>query len=468
MAQKQTTVGTKSNTAPNNFIYASELNDINDTVNDNAVDAEARLTTLDSRTTAVESTSASIQEYTSADLPETAETGTLAYDLTEETLVYFKNSAWHKVSDNSEIIVLEGFTFRVQTDNTGLSADDQFTLPLVSGNTYNFTVTWGDGNEETITTDTPVTHTFAGGAGTYTVSITGVIQGLKFDNTGDPLKIIEILDFGTLSFDADATDVFYGCSNLVISAADGPDTSLSTDFLWFYYLCSSLTSVPLMDLSSGNRYFAMFRGCSSIVTLPNFDFSVGSNSSKYREMFRSMTLLTTLDNCTFGDTSSDVRVMFRDCAALQSIPPTLDFTNATNLNSLCFGCTSLATFPAISSSNVSDVGGAWRSCSSLTSFPLIDLSGVGNFGNAWDGCLSLADFPAIDMSSGTSFTAAWKNCALNSASVDNVMAALVANGASNLATDLSGGTTIPFASWSAQAQADHATLISRGWTITTN
>jgi hypothetical protein len=48
------------------------------------------------------------------------------------------------------------------------------------------------------------------------------------------------------------------------------------------------------------------------------------------------------------------------------------------------------------------------------------------------------------------------------------MQALVNGNQNNLSTDISGGTNLGFASWSAGAVANYNTLISRGWTITTN
>ncbi len=447
MAQDNTTVPSKNQ---GDQLTASEFNNVNTVVNANATDAETRLssiaatnTNIDGRLTTVEARPITILSYTTETLPTVAENGDIAFDTTEDTLVYHRNGAWYKISDNSEVIYVEGLQLVVKTNNTGTSSDTSFTLPLTSGNTFNFTVDWGDGNEDTITTDTPVTHDY-GTIGEYSITITGVIQGFKFDNGGDKLKLLSIQDFGDLSFDSDATDAFYGCSNLEIDATTGPDTSNSSDFLWFYYKCSSLTQVPLMDLSSADRYFSMWRDCSSLTSLPNFDFSNGTNDSKYREMFRNCSSITTLDNCTFGDTRSDVRLMFRDCHALTSIPTSLDFTNATTLSTTFYKCESITSFPTISSSNVT------------------------NFSNAWVHCSSLTTFPALDMNSGHDFSNAWANCALNITSIENILTALLANNKQNLSTSFSGGTTIGESSWSAQAQADVATLRSRGWTVTTN
>ena len=460
MPQQQTGVTTKTSVAPNNILDHVEFNQLNNTVNLNASNAEARLASI-------EGTSIPIQSYTSEDLPTSPANGTIALDLTEQTLVYAKNNSWYKLSDNSEILILEGFTFQIKTDLGGTSNSDQFTLPLIAGNVYSFTVNWGDGNEETITSDSPFTHTYAS-AGTYVISITGVIQGFKFDNSGDQLKLLAITDWGTLSYNGDASDAFYGCNNLVNSASNAPDTSTSNDFIWFFFQCSSLTSVPLLDLSSGDRYFAMFRGCSNVGTLPTLDFTSGTNSTKFRETFREMALLTTLDNCTFGDSRGDIRLMFRDCTSLLNIPPSLVTTNCSNMQQTFYGCSSFTSIPLLDTPNVANFERAFQGCSGITSFPQLDFSSGHNIGNAFNGCTSLVDFPLLDFSSATNFSSTWQNCALNSASVDNIMAALVAAGKSNLLTSLAGGTTIPYSSWSTQAQADYATLISRGWTILTN
>jgi len=124
---------------------------------------------------------------------------------------------------------MANFIFSVKTDNTGTSNDDQFTLPLISGGSYDFEVDWGDGTaNDTITAydDAAVTHTFGGGADTYTVTIyesgvgngNGTIQGWKFDNGGDKLKILDISSWGPLDISTD--DAFYGCANLTVSATD--------------------------------------------------------------------------------------------------------------------------------------------------------------------------------------------------------------------------------------------------------
>jgi len=149
------------------------------------------------------------------------------------------------------------YIFTVKTDNAGTSNDDQFTLPLVSSGAYSFYIDWGDGIVDHITSynQSEVTHTYADGAGTYTPRIWGSIKGWSFDNGGDKLKFLDILQVGV--FDHGNEDgAFYGCSNLTsITASDKPLFSSSgtsvvsffrdcgfTSLDWSIYNFSSITS----------------------------------------------------------------------------------------------------------------------------------------------------------------------------------------------------------------------------------
>ncbi|MCK5201811.1 MAG: Ig-like domain-containing protein, partial [Spirochaetales bacterium] len=142
------------------------------------------------------------------------------------------------------------FTTSWQTDEYGNSGSDQIQLPLVSNGTYNFTVNWGDNTANTITVwdDPKKVHTYAS-VGTYTITITGTINGWSFKNDkygGDPAKMMIISNWGNFSF-GNTEGQFYNCFNLTISATDTPNltntTSLSEAF-WG----SNLVTVPSMNL----------------------------------------------------------------------------------------------------------------------------------------------------------------------------------------------------------------------------
>jgi len=109
------------------------------------------------------------------------------------------------------------------------SASDTIVLPMTAGPT----VHWGDGNS-----DTTNTHTYASG-GTYTVTIEGSVTGFRFNNGGDKLKLIDVVNCGGLVLDN--TSMFYGTSNLdTWSATDAP-TITTTNFTNMFRASGDIT-----------------------------------------------------------------------------------------------------------------------------------------------------------------------------------------------------------------------------------
>jgi len=142
--------------------------------------------------------------------------------------------------------VSAAFASTWKTDNisTGSSTSTQIKLPLVSTGTYNFTVDWGDSSTSTITVwnQAAVTHTYSS-VGTYTVKITGTCIGWQFNNTGDRLKILSVLSWGSLKL-GNLGGYFYGCANL------------------------NLTGVSdILDLTGTTSLFSCFRGCTNLTTI---------------------------------------------------------------------------------------------------------------------------------------------------------------------------------------------------------
>lgn len=192
--------------------------------------------------------------------------------------------------------------------STGSSTSTQVKLPLVSNGTYNFTVDWGDGNTDVITTynQSEVTHTYSS-SGEYTITITGTINGWRFNDSGDKLKIGDISSFGPLNIKD--TRAFRNCTNLTISATDELGTTGLTDALYMFGYCESLTIVPLFDLSSVTSTGGMFDGCTSLTTVPLFDLSSVSSALF---MFNGCTSLTTVPLFDLSSVT-DATYIFNDC-----------------------------------------------------------------------------------------------------------------------------------------------------------
>lgn len=109
-----------------------------------------------------------------------------------------------------------------QTDNPGISGSNQIQLPLVHGTNYNFTVNWGDGTSSIITAwdDIDKTHTYPK-AGNYTVTMKGHFPVLRFNNSGDRQKILNIKQWGSNVWSS-FVQTFKGCVNLQITTSDAP------------------------------------------------------------------------------------------------------------------------------------------------------------------------------------------------------------------------------------------------------
>ncbi len=119
------------------------------------------------------------------------------------------------------------------------SASDTVVLPLQLTGTYSGTIDWGDGNTSPLSYANR-SYTYPGGAGTYTITITGTIQGWRFANGGDKLKITNISNWGTLDISTD--QAFFGCSNMECNALDAPIIS-STTLAYTFFGCSKFNGV---------------------------------------------------------------------------------------------------------------------------------------------------------------------------------------------------------------------------------
>jgi len=143
------------------------------------------------------------------------------------------------------------------------TANESITIPTFSGETYDYSVDWGDGTvENSITGD--ATHIYAT-SGVHTVSIIGSFPRIYFNNLGDKNKIISVVQWG-LNLWSSMERAFWGCTNLDVIATDVPD----------------LTNVGSMA--------TMFTDCSLLVGTEAFSTWNTSSVTDMRNMFQSAIL----------------------------------------------------------------------------------------------------------------------------------------------------------------------------------
>ena len=154
-------------------------------------------------------------------------------------------------------------TWNTASVSSGSSNSTTIALPIESGGTYAFTVNWGDGNTSQVTAygQSTANHTYTA-EGIYNLSINGTINGFRFNNGGDRLKITDISQWGDLNL-GNNNSYFCGCSNFNSTAIDALDLVNTTNM--FAMFCEASTfngNISAWDVSNVTSMDSMFSGAS--------------------------------------------------------------------------------------------------------------------------------------------------------------------------------------------------------------
>jgi len=229
------------------------------------------------------------------------------------------------------------FVFTIDTENTssGSSLNTQFMMPLVFEGSYNATVNWGDGSSDTITSynQQEVTHTYSS-AGQYEISIEGTIEGWKFNNAGDRLKMLDVKQWGVLDLSTSAA--FYGCTNLDASATDAPTVS-STSFYRMFRECTNFNgAIGNWDISTVTN----LQECFYFAT--TFNKSLNSwNVSNVTSLFSTFRECPSFDQDLNSWDTSNAESMYRtfyNCSQFNGDIYSWDTTNVENMQQMFYNC----------------------------------------------------------------------------------------------------------------------------------
>ncbi len=179
--------------------------------------------------------------------------------------------------------------------STGSSNNNQVQMPLSGSSMLNMYISWGDGHYDLISSPTGdnIVHTYDA-TGTYTITTTE-IRNFRFNNAKDKEKIVDISQWGDFSIRLNA--IFYGCSNLDVSATD----------------------TPILDDFAHDDWSEIFRGCTSLTGL-NVTWNMPQNIQSLKAFFRDCTSLTSIDVTDWVASSCiDISYMFFCCNNLANI-----------------------------------------------------------------------------------------------------------------------------------------------------
>lgn len=303
-------------------------------------------------------------------------------------------------------------TWNVASDGSSI------TLPLLSGGTYSGTIDWGDGQTDDLSYANR-SHTYTT-AGTYTITLSGIIEGFKFDNGGDKTKFLDVSNWGTLTITTNRA--FFGCTNFTISATDAPTVTASNGDYWFYN-CHALGTVDLSgwDVTTVTNWQNAFRANNLNPIITGW---IHSGVTKVRSMFLNNTSWNrSLDGQDFSGVT-DAYEFMRGCSGFNSSVANLSFGTNANLY------------------------GMFQSCSAFTGTGLDswDTSNVDSFNRTFSACSNMnGDISGFNTSNATNFFYMLNQCDAFRGAMDQ----WDINQATNLTSFMNGATGITTANYDA-------------------
>lgn len=218
------------------------------------------------------------------------------------------------------------------TSTWAVTAGETITLPYEAAGTYSGTIDWGD-SSTSANSYANRTHTYVG-AGTYTISITGVTTGFRFNNAGSKFNIRTITNWGTLRL-GNSGNYFYGCSNLTLTTVAGTlDLTGTTNLGGLFWACSALTTVNGINswnTGSVTSMSTMFSSCS------NFNQALSFNTAAVTSMngmFSSCSIFNS--SLTFNTALvNDMVSMFQNCTNFNQ-PLNFNTAAVTNMSQMFY------------------------------------------------------------------------------------------------------------------------------------
>lgn len=204
------------------------------------------------------------------------------------------------------------------------------------------------------------------------------------------------------------SSMFEGCTSLTSVALF--DTSSVAVMRNMFFNCTAITTLPDFDTTRCWDFGQMFYGCSSLLACPNISTTYRSQyTTPYvRRMFELCTSLASVPLLDLNGVTS-TELMFSGCTSLQAVP-LFDLSTVTDTQGMFHGCTSLVTVPLFNMASVATANEMFQSCTSLTSVPLFNTSLLSVAYKMFEDCTALTEIPAFNLSAVTNANGMFHNC----------------------------------------------------------
>ena len=224
------------------------------------------------------------------------------------------------------------FIIKVKTDNDGTSEDNQFTLPLINSVSiqYDCVIDWGDGNNQSLSgQSSAITHTYSV-AGEYTIKISGDSFFMRFSNSGDRRKVIELVNLGDVGWFA-MNQMFFGCTEMIINENCRGEFQNVTTVESCFNGCTKIDYIPPMNLLICTNFSSFIEGTSLLKNIQEIETGSGVNFSRFA--FNSGLEIFPID-FDFSN-ATNLSIGFANCK-FKDIPA-VDFPICTNFSQTFFG-----------------------------------------------------------------------------------------------------------------------------------
>ena len=249
------------------------------------------------------------------------------------------------------------------------------------------------------------------------------------------------------------TTTFAGC--VYLEEVLPFDTIKNTDFYLMFYLCWSLKKVPSsFSGASAAGVYGMFLNCPQLQSLPYINTK---NVTNFQYFARGCSSLETIPEYDFTSATT-ISGIFYESYNLKYVP---NFKNSssllTNMNSAFQYCSSLIEAPGITASNVTDITNLFNGCPSLKTIPNYNFSKVTSSSSAFPTSGSLISVGIT----GCSFSVSYASNTLGATALNDIYSSLATVGISG-----AGARTITVTGNWGTATDNPAIAIAKGWTVT--